>query len=201
MKKISTYSLVFVVFGLSISNFLYHDYRVNDNEFSPVNLIKEDYSGTHQETTLEANDVTITIRDIATFLSEKKEHYPLSDEFIEKYQQKSGGYIDFAKQTGQLVDKQRHEPNQKWHFFESWLNESLLAGTITWEDSAQVRVYSKLLCPELLLWIYEACGVDPVKVKKAKDVAEQGKVANTATATIAKNMRNCVSWDDFHIVL
>ena len=40
---------------------------------------------------------TITMTDIALFLEQKAEHYPLSDEFIERYQQKSGGYIDNAK--------------------------------------------------------------------------------------------------------
>ncbi len=177
MKKIFIYLMTFIMIGLSIKGF---DRQTNK---------------------LKANNDDVTMRQIADFLTDKKEHYPLSDEFIEKYQQKSGGYIDFAKQQGLIVDKLRHEPNQKWHFFDSWLNESIEAGTLTWEDSAKSRVYTKLLCPELLLWIYEACGVDPVKVKQAKDVAEQGKVAGTATTTIAKNMRACVSWEDFNITI
>ena len=145
----------------------------------------------------QAESATVTMRDIEQFLKDKREHYPLSDEFIEKYQQTSGGYIDLAKKTaGMVVDKEKHEPNQKWHFFESWLYPSIEDETLTWEDSAQNRVYSKLLCPELLLWIYEACGVDPAKVKAANDVAEQGKVAKTPVASIAKNMRACVPWED-----
>lgn len=139
---------------------------------------------------------TVTMRDIADFLQDKKAHYPLSDEFIERYQQTSGGYLDYAKQTGIEVDKQKHEPNQKWHFFDSWLYRSIDDGSITWEASAKTRVYTGLLCPELLLWIYEACGVDPVKVKAAKEVAEQGKSAKTNVSTIAKNMRACVPWED-----
>lgn len=61
-------------------------------------------------------DETITMKEMADFLSQKKEHYPLSDEFIEKYQQDGGGYIDYARQKGLVVDKTLHEPNQKWHF-------------------------------------------------------------------------------------
>lgn len=144
---------------------------------------------------------TITMRTIASFLSEKKEHYPLSDEFMERYQQTSGGYIDFAKKNGHPVDKLKHEPNQKWHFFDSWLNQSLEDGTLTWEDDAKSRVYTKLLCPELLLWIYEASDVDPVKVRNAKEVAEKGKIAGQSVSTIAKNMRNCVAWEDLKIVV
>ena len=63
----------------------------------------------------------LTVRDVADYLSTKKAHYPISDEFIEKYQQKSGGYIELALEKGLVVDKHLHEPNQKWHFFDSWL--------------------------------------------------------------------------------
>ena len=140
-------------------------------------------------------DTTITMRDIEQFLLDKKEHYPLSDEFIEKYQQTSGGYIDNARKAGLIVDKQQHEPNQKWHFFESWLYPTIEEG-MSWDESAENRVYKKLLCPELLLWIYEACEVDPAKVKAAKEVAEEGKVAGSYVSTIAKNMRAVVAWSD-----
>lgn len=140
-------------------------------------------------------DTTITMYDIAEFLKGKKEHYPLSDEFIERYQQSSGGYIDNAKKAGMVVDKQQHEPNQKWHFFESWLYPTIEEG-MSWEESAESRVYKKLLCPELLLWIYEACEVSPVKVKAAKEVAEEGKVNKINVSTIAKNMRAVVAWSD-----
>lgn len=140
-------------------------------------------------------DTVITMRDIADFLEGKKEHYPLSDEFIERYQQTSGGYIDNAKKAGLTVDKQQHEPNQKWHFFESWLYPTISEG-MSWDETAENRVYKKLLCPELLLWIYEACEVSPVKVKAAKEAAEEGKANGTHVSTIAKNMRDCVAWSD-----
>lgn len=138
----------------------------------------------------------ITMKGIATFLETKQEHYPYSDEFIENYQQSSGGYIDYAKEKGILVDKSQHSPNQKWHFFDSWLYPSIEAGTLTWEASAKSRVYSKLICPELLLWIYEACGVEEAKVKQAMEVAFKGKNEGIATTTIAKNMREVVLWED-----
>ena len=123
---------------------------------------------------------SLTMQEFTAFLQNKKEHYPLSDEFIERYQQTDGGYIDTAKKLGLLVDK---EP-------------SLEDGTVTMESNPQTVVYNRLLCPELLLWIYEASGVSPAKVKKAKDVAEEGKVNRTRVTTIAKNMRSQVSWED-----
>ena len=67
---------------------------------------------------------------------------------------------------------------------------------MSWEESAQNRVYTKLLCPELLLWIYEACEVSPSKVRDAKLVAEAGKSAGTAVTSIASQMRKVVSWND-----
>ncbi len=144
---------------------------------------------------LPIEDYTVTMRDIADYLEDKKEHYPFSDEFVEKYQQTSGGYIENARKAGLTVDKLLHEPNQKWHFFTSWLYPTIDEG-MSWDASAKDRVYSKLLCPELLLWIYEACEVSPEKVKAAKEVAEAGKVSGLAVTTIAKNMRGIVSWED-----
>ncbi len=141
----------------------------------------------------------ITIRDIADFLETKEAHYPISDAFIKVHQQKSGGYIDYAKQLGKVVDKSICEPDQKWHFFDSWLIRTIEEGGMSWTDSAKVRVYTKLLCPELLLWIYEACGAPTEKIMNAYDVAVAGKEAGTHVSTIAKNMRACVPWTDLEV--
>ncbi len=139
---------------------------------------------------------TVTMLEMTNLLAGKKAHYPLSDEFSEKYQQTDGGYLDNADKADIPCDRQLHEPNQKWHFFESWFYPSIDDGSITWDADAKSRVYSKLLCPELLLWIYEACGVEPVKVRNAMLAAEAGKTSGLAVTSIAKNMRSCVAWDD-----
>jgi hypothetical protein len=202
MKNKKLLTLLALIFMLSTTGC---DKKIeNDNFIS--NKINEENKNTNiseiiktninQQTEVQPKTITITMKQISDFLQTKLEHYPLSDEFIERYQQTSGGYIDNAKKAGLIVDKQMHEPNQKWHFFESWLYPSIDDGTLTWDESAKSRVYSKLLCPELLLWIYEACGVDPNKVREAKKIAEQGKVAKTNVSTIAKNMRAIVSWED-----
>ncbi len=142
------------------------------------------------------NTGSLTVLDVATYLEGKKEHYPISDEFIEKYQQNGGGYIELAESLGMIVNRQQHLPNQKWHFFESWLGECIANNTISWEDDARKNIYTRLLCPELLLWIFEACGVEPLKVKNAMDVAVKAKVDGTHISTMAKNMRSCVPWED-----
>lgn len=148
-----------------------------------------------EETPLIAETV-ISVGTFAEYLRNQKEHYPFSDEFIERYQQKSGGYIDNAKKAGLVVDKQLHLPDQKWHFFDSWYEPSIVDGSLSDSESAKSRIYTKLLCPELLLWIYEASNVTPNKIKEAKKVAESGKRNGTSVSTIAKNMRACVSWED-----
>ena len=147
--------------------------------------------------TSEAVTSNYTIQDFANYLEDKREHYPLSDEFIERYQQASGGYIDYAKQCGIVVDRTQHSPNQKWHIFTSWLEY----GEIDKTGDAYSRIYVGLKCPELLLWIYEAMGADPSKIRDAKVVAEQGRINNTNVSTIAKNMRACVTWEDLIINL
>ncbi len=144
---------------------------------------------------------TITVGEMADFLSAKNEHYPFSDQFTERYQQTSGGYLDNAKKADIPVDRQSHSPNQKWHFFNSWYYPSIEEGTLSRDDDAKNRIYTKLLCPELLLWIYEACGVAPEKVKKAMDAAAAGKAAGKAVTSIAKDMRNCVAWEDLAAAL
>ena len=53
-----------------------------------------------------------------------------------------------------------------------------------------------MVANELLLWMYEACNVDLTKIKAAFDAAEKGKIDGIAAATLAKNMRACVSYED-----
>ena len=63
--------------------------------------------------------------ELIMFYYDKAEHYPISDRFIEKYQQRKNGYLDFAKKTGHLISANCHEPNQKWHLFESWFLQTV----------------------------------------------------------------------------
>ena len=182
MKKKSIFTIFSILFSLVLTGC---SISINDNKVE-----------TNNNVITEQAETTVTMRDIANFLQTKKAHYPLSDEFVERYQQDGDGYIVNAKKAGLIVDRYQHEPNQKWHFFDSWLYPSIEEGTITWEADAKSRVYTNLKCPELLLWIYEACDVNPVKVKQAKEAAEKAKVEKLSSATLAKNMRACVSWDD-----
>ena len=110
--------------------------------------------------------MAISLIDLIKFYCEKNEHYPISDEFMKKYQQKSGGYIKFAHKTGHTVSAEQCEPNQKWHLFESYISR-------TFEDEGENVVVhiGKLKCPELLLWMAEAAGIDEEIVTEAKEVA------------------------------
>ena len=143
-----------------------------------------------------------TILDVMSHLSTKNEHYAYTDTFVKEYQQADGGYIDTASLTGHLNDKEQGEPNQKWHFFESWLFPSFKDGTfVSLADDAKAKMYSRLQSPELLLWIFEASGVEEAKVEAAYNAAVEGRVQNLSTATIAKNMRSAVLWDDLLTVI
>jgi len=129
------------------------------------------------------------------FLLDKEEHYTYSDAFIKEYQQASGGYIDLWKSQGKTVDKSKCEPNQYWHFFESWCKPSIDQGTLKF-SAAGSRGYSNFSCPELQLWIMEACGAPANKVEEAYNVAVQGKKDGTKVISICSSMRAIVPWTD-----
>lgn len=86
-----------LVFTLMFTTNMVKDTKLSSNSFVQQierNAVQEDI---------------ITMQDIASFLETKKEHYPLSDEFIERYQQSGGGYLDYARQLGLLVNKEQHD--------------------------------------------------------------------------------------------
>lgn len=142
------------------------------------------------------DDYVITMSDMERFLLTKDEQYPITNEYVELYQQASGGYISNALNAGLVVDKSQHLPSQKWHYFQSWLYATIDEGMM-WDASASDRSYGKFACPELLLWIIEATGVDSEKVREAKDIAVAGKENGLAVATICKNIREAVPFNTY----
>lgn len=105
-----------------------------------------------------------------SFYADKKEHYPISDDFIECYQQKDNGdqnsYITYAKKVGHIIAPKKHEPNQKWHFFEAYFMRKII-------DSEGEKIEIKgFRCPELLLWLAEAADVDQNIIKQASVLAK-----------------------------
>ena len=142
------------------------------------------------------DDYVITMADMERFLLTKDEQYPITNEYVELYQQASGGYISNALKAGLVVDKSQHLPSQKWHYFESWLYATIEEG-MSWDASASDRSYGKFSCPELLLWIIEATGVDSAKVREAKDIAVAGKQEGLGVSTICKNIRTAVPFNTY----
>ena len=134
--------------------------------------------------------------DMERFLLTKDEQYPITNEYVELYQQASGGYISNALKAGLVVDKSQHLPSQKWHYFESWLYATIEEG-MSWDASASDRSYGKFSCPELLLWIIEATGVDSAKVREAKDIAVAGKESGLGVSTICANIRAAVPFNTY----
>ena len=142
------------------------------------------------------DDYVITMADMERFLLTKDEQYPITNEYVELYQQESGGYISNALKAGLVVDKSQHLPSQKWHYFESWLYATIEEG-MSWDASASDRSYGRFSCPELLLWIIEATGVDSAKVREAKDIAVAGKQEGLGVSTICKNIRTAVPFNTY----
>lgn len=125
----------------------------------------------------------------------KKEHYTLCDEFIKKYQQLSGGYIEYARKVGKVIDRSLAEPNQKWHLLEAYYGYKekegkldLEAETTIWDINWQ---RGGLLCPELLLWIAEAAGCN---IEIAKQEAENLCHANKRKEA-HKKIKELIPWE------
>ena len=142
------------------------------------------------------DDYVITMSDMERFLLTKNEQYPITNEYVELYQQESGGYIANALKAGLVVDKSQHLPSQKWHYFDSWLYATIDEGML-WSASASDRSYGKFSCPELLLWIIEATGVDSEIVTEAKNIAIEGKETGLGVSTICANIRKAVPFNTY----
>ncbi len=68
----------------------------------------------------------MTNREVIEFYRNKASHYDLSDEFVKKYQQSSGGYIKYANGLVDIkVDKSLAEPNQQWHLLGSYYGQKI----------------------------------------------------------------------------
>lgn len=126
------------------------------------------------------------IKDLIIYLEKCKSNYPISDEFQINYKQKRGGYL--AKPAGK-----EENYNQRWHLTKSYLP--------TYNENEEVStMYNRALCPEMFIYLLEACGVDNELVKKASDIAKT-TIDNDKTswarnrATI--NMRKMIPYELF----
>lgn len=130
----------------------------------------------------------MTLDEFCYFFVDKKTYYSESKCFvIDGYGQKAGGYIKYAKEKKVEINKEKAEPNQKWHLLESYYAKP------NGEKSAR-RCYSYLLCPELLLWIAEAAGFDIKEVaKEARQIIDSGE--KWARNKAGRQIRKKITWE------
>ncbi|MHC1683077.1 MAG: hypothetical protein AB6733_09035 [Clostridiaceae bacterium] len=134
------------------------------------------------------------MQEFIEFFKDKNIHYEISDSFAgdERYRQKRGGYIKKAKDAHIEINIIKAEPNQKWHLLTSYYDEL----SDCKKDAKDC--YNRLLCPELLLWIAEAVGIDSEVVNKAATKAREiidsgadGRLRNKAGKEITKEI---ITW-------
>ena len=104
----------------------------------------------------------MNVLDFYKYLKKKKNHYPISDEFYRCENQTSDVSL----------------MNQKEHMTGWFLHQMTLGtGNYTREaiNTSSKRTYNKLQCPEALLWIAEAVGVDSQLVQAAADAAAKAE--------------------------
>jgi len=133
------------------------------------------------------------MQEFVNFFKDKNDHYKISDSFAsdKRYRQKDHGYIGKAKAADIEINIEKAEPNQKWHLLTSYYDE-----LNDCKKDAET-CYKRLRCPELLLWIAEAVGIDSKTVNNA---ATQARViidngANGMSRNDAgQRIKEIVSW-------
>lgn len=147
----------------------------------------------------------MTVKDWIECLEHAKEHYPISDEFIRTHQQdprNPKGYMYYAWKMGHPICREIAEPNQRWHFFESYVAVKIIMDGKSFLDSDAKDIYlggyrkgKGLQCPELLLWIGEASGIDSQTIedaaREAKSIIDQGGSRQRA----AKEIKRYIRWE------
>lgn len=156
---------------------------------------------------MEKEAAVVTNADVMVFYNGKKEHYPYTDKFIvacEFGQQKGGEYIGFANKTGHIVYKSFAEPNQKWHFLESYCIDRIKDKGIGWLEKEPQLWDPKwgLKCPELLLWLVEASGIDTQRVSDLCDALIKTCTTNEARISKGTNLiKDTVQWEEIAAII
>jgi len=141
-----------------------------------------------------AKKYKLTSYEFLNFYIESKETYPITEEFSTsengRYKQSKGGYISFFAKKGNF------NPNQKEHLLESY--KAYLDKKENSILRSSENIYSMLKCPELLLWIAEASGVDSETVKKAsekaKEIINQDKQNNRLRNKAGREILKLIPW-------
>lgn len=141
----------------------------------------------------------LTNRDIYEFYQFKSEHCTHTDRFIRKYQQQSAtknSYLANAIIDGHIIHKKEAEPNQRWHFTESWYKKKKIDDSGFPDTIA--RRWCGLQCPELLLWMAEAAGITNV-AEIVDEILEQeniyGKNDKWARLKMTKLIKERIDWN------
>lgn len=128
----------------------------------------------------------MTAEQIRKFYENKKDTpCPLTEKLIKSgYQQRSGGYISYAKECGIEVDYKKASPSQWWHLIKSWCDRSEPTDKFT----------RSIRCGELIFWMAEVSGeFSEMELKKyaikalleAEDYTKDGKMPlRTATGNL-----------------
>lgn len=134
----------------------------------------------------------MTIQDLIKFYTKKEKHYPISDCFIKAgYGQKKNGYIKKAKKENKRISCEDAEPDQRWHFLESYAS--------TLDGKGDAKSMYRIICPELLLWMAEAAGIDSKVVTEAEQRARA--IIDNGTNGYARNKAgweiktNIIKWE------
>lgn len=145
----------------------------------------------------------MTVKEVIEYFKNAEDHYhKAADKFVSDgyHQSENTGYMKYAKSLGLTIDAEKAEPNQKWHLLESYIQLALddEKNSMTLETPFSKR-YCRLSCPELLLWIAEAAGVDDQKVEQASEAAKSVIDNNTykrPRVSACSKIRKIIPWSE-----
>jgi len=103
----------------------------------------------------------------------KRADCPWTDSFVKQCR----GGIEYAELLGIPHDKTKGQPNQGYHFLESYCYQKIRKGKLLYRvdplDAPMEKIYNGLLCVELILWLAEVSGSDEEYKKKIQKVTQK----------------------------
>lgn len=93
----------------------------------------------------------------------------IADNYVKAgYGQIKGGYFEEAYKQGRNIWKIEAEPSQKWHILDSYYGLKKKDSKFNMNDKANL---SRIMCPQLMMWIAEVAGLDKSILKDAMNKA------------------------------
>ena len=126
----------------------------------------------------------------------------ISDEYVKAgYGQIKGGYFDVAYRNNEKRCKKDAKPSQKWHLIVSYYDSKKANNNFDMQKKASL---SRIMCPQLMMWIAEIAGLNEKILRKAIEEAINYEKNNKTkdSRKIKKDVLiNALHWNEINRVI